>query len=415
MVQEAQDVSYRSLLSEPGIPEEVERLTRLVAACELLDEAESVLDDFEPRLATIQARLWTEAPFTQFRQRSSVGAFLVTRYAVAWVPDGLALRRHAPLGRDAFAKTLTDAGLGPGRAEALLGPWRGPEATAPSDEEVEVGILAGLAERSLTGPERDHALSRVAWSPRDLARLVASAKLVDRIRCALPWAPPKGLTVGVAIAAADVPYRQPRRRVRLLASVADPWVRAVVDLAETEDALRRGDGAALAQMLKKAEDEPDTADLPERGTQDDLPVLTEAEARLDPRGACLGLRPRRGGIHAHAVPGSNVGEGALLAAVRAIRLQALRALDGQPPTDLKSTFWERRIRGLASAAAGDLDAARDHLDHDDPELRWLEPLRLRGFDEIPKDACRHQAAELIRDLTASMLSALSGDLVEDAE
>jgi hypothetical protein len=416
MVQTTREPSDRAQLDEAGVPDQVRRLTQLVTACELLDEPESVLAEFEPRLESILARLWNDAPLTEFHQKSSVGAYLVSRYAVAWVPDGLSARRHAPLARERLVEALTEAGLRTAQAEALVGSWRSAgDAPPPEDQTLDIGAIAGLAERSLTGPERDAALHRVAWSPRDLARVVASAKLVDRIRCALPWAPPRDLSAGFAIAAADVPFRQPRRRLRLLEPLTDPWVRAVVELAAAEDALRRGDGPALAEMRQQAEDEPDTADLPERNTRDDLPALTTAEAMTDPRGSCLGLRPRRGGLYTHPVPGSDVGEGALLATVRAIRLSALAAAEGLETRDVKSHYWNRRLEGLALAASGRFDDAHARLEREDPERRWVEPLRLRGFDEVPRDACRHQAAELVRDLSASLLLAISGNVTDEAE
>lgn len=397
-----------------GNPPDVERLTRLVAATELLDEPEAVLDDFEPRRAAIEARLKADAP--QFRQRSSLGAFLVTRYACAWVPEGLPLRRHAPLTPEGFRKALLEGGLSPVQAEAILGPWVGPEESPPPEaEELPVGDIAGLAERSSTQPERQAALNLAAWSPRDLARLIASARLVDRVRCALPWAPAEGASSEIAVAAADVSYLQPHRRVRLLRGASDPWVQALVDLAETEDALRRSDDEALGRMLEKVEEEPDTADLPERNTRDDLPALGESEASTDPRGTCLGLRPRRVDLHTHPIPGSDVGEGALLAAVRALRGGVVRGAEGRATKDVKSRYWNRRLEALACAARGELEAAAAELEPTDPERRWIEPLRLRAPDVVPKELCRRHAADLMRDVTASLLLALGGELASDAE
>ena len=117
MVQTTRESSDRAPLDEAEVPDQVRRLTQLVTACELLVEPESVIAEFEPRLEAILARLWTDAPLTEFHQKSSVGAYLVSRYAVAWVPDGLAARRHAPLARERLVEALTEAGLRPAQAE----------------------------------------------------------------------------------------------------------------------------------------------------------------------------------------------------------------------------------------------------------------------------------------------------------
>jgi len=417
MVHGARDFSYRDLIRQTDVlPDEVVRLTSLITACELVDEPESVLDEFAPRSQAIQARMWPSDPLAGFAQQSSVGAFLVARYAGAWVPEGLSTRRHAALAPEGLVKALVEGGLGRPQAELLVGPWPGAEAEPPPDAgPLDIGRLAALAERSSTRSERDEALTRVAWSPRDLARLAAAARLIDRVRSALPWAPARDLTPGLAIAAVDVAHRAPERRLRLLAGHDDPWLRAIVELAETEVALRRNDAPAIERLLAAADEDPDTADLPERNTRDDLPVLSELEAQADPRGACVGLRPRRGDLHAHDLPGSDVGEGALLAAVRALRFGTVLAAEGRPPKDAKSKHWNRRLEGFSSAVSGDFDGAVARLETTDPERRWLEPVRLRGRDHVAADTARAHGADIVRDVTASLLQALSGETVGGAE
>lgn len=400
MVATTQVLSYQALLERDGVPPEIEQLARITTACELLDESEAVIDEFDARSEAIRDRLkpGSDAEAEPFAQRSSIGAYLLARYAVAWVPDGLATRRHAPFGPERLVEVLTESALPRSRAEALLGDWSGGGDAPPSGRrELAVGWIAGVAERSLTRAERDEALRSVAWSPRDQARLVASARLVDRVRSALPWA--LGRPTACAIVAADVPFRMPDRRARLLSTVDDPIGRLLADLARLEDALRRDDEADLAELRREwAEHAASEADAAALGS------LSKGRVQLDERhGACLGLRPRREGLHPLSLLPRD--DPRLEALVRGIAARALSSAEAVEPAPTGAEAWDRRLLGLALGAAGRLDEAQTRLTTADPEHGWVRGLSVRRWDAVPGAASRRQAADFVRDLTASVLLA----------
>ncbi len=407
-------------LSEAGptpdpdeLDRDVERLTRVVTACGLLDEKESVLEELDGRVRSVRQQLWPEEdPLRGYGQQCSVGAFVVARYAVAWVPSGLATSRHSAQTPEGLVRAFMAAGLSEAQAGVLLAGFEGTEDSQPTESELDFGVLAGLAERSLTQTETKQAMARVAWSPRDTARLAAAARLVDRVRAGLPWMPIDRAAAGLAVAAADVPERQPERRFRLLRRSTDPWLRLLSQLAEAEATLRRTDGTDLARLVMETEQEPDTADLPERDTHDIMPPVRPEDLDTSPQSACLGLRPRHVDLSPHVLPAADLSEGALMASVRALRLAVMRAADGKMPPDLKSEFWTRRVKAIAIVATGKPEQALAELHPDDPEARWADSCRLRGGWAVTPSDVYLQAAELLRDITASVLAALGGSNLE---
>ncbi|NJK88618.1 MAG: MFS transporter [Myxococcales bacterium] len=205
----------------------------------------------------------------------------------------------------------------------------------------------------------------------------------------------------IAVAAVDVADRRPERRARLL-SRSEPWAQTLRLLAVAEMALRQADDPQVDALIQISEDEPDTADLPDRDTQDDLPTLSEGESE---GAACLGLRPRAVDIQLHGLPGAGAGEGALLASARGLGTAILRATRGQSPKDLHSRFWNRRIEVVARLSGGRIRDAQDILQTDDNESAWVDVFLLR--QEVPKRGLYEVAADMLRDVTGSLMTSFA--------
>lgn len=183
-------------------------MARALAVESLASDRDAELVELDERRRHLSSAAWPAAPLEGYRLQSSLGAFVLARVAIAWVPAGQMGLRHRPLGADAVLRGLIQQGVDPVLARSVLGDWLGPhEGFRGTVEGLDAGSLAGLTERTLTRSERDAALSQVAASPRDLSRLAACLVLARSVRRLLPVLPGDGhgerLAATLALVATD--------------------------------------------------------------------------------------------------------------------------------------------------------------------------------------------------------------------
>lgn len=485
---------------EPGSvhrsAEEATELARALAVESLASDAEAELAELDDRRRHLAGAAWPESPLAGFGLESSLGAFVMARIAMAWVPSGHTGLRHKPLSREGLERALAGQGVAPASIRLVLGDWAGPAAGFVGDVGgLPVGTLAGLAEKSLTAGERARALDQVAASPRDLARLVAALLIGQAVRRLLPLLPDDAHGARFAATLALVATDRPERASSLLeARPLGLRERTVRELADAVLTLRRGEpidfpadawapDPPVSPALAPASAEP-TLTL-EDGEED---VLEIVEERLDPdqpesrvalkthppdwwpgpaaelgpvrealarwktmghrRGAVLGVRvrlpvgpgplpldPRLAaedlgdalGAPTERIDLENLdsprpeGEPAelYLPAVRvALRVVARSAEGAFPPDPATGGALEwvfARAAAIASAVAGDLDAAARSVEGLDPALApergFIADRRLRFegrvADPLPVEDARVAAAGLIRDLALSLAATLA--------
>ncbi|MEL6184969.1 MAG: hypothetical protein AAFU79_10120, partial [Myxococcota bacterium] len=222
-------------------------IVRALAVESLAHDVDAELDELDERRRHLARTAWPSLPLDGYRLQSSLGAFVVARVAVTWVPSGqIGLRRH-PLERAAVVRALGQQGVDAVTAESLLGDWIGPPPGFRGTEDgLDPGALAGLAERSLTQEERNLALAQVAASGRDLARLATCVRLCRAVRRLLPVLASDGLGSDFVATLALLATGHPDRALALL-SRQDSSLRArtVRELARTYLAFVKGEDMSL--------------------------------------------------------------------------------------------------------------------------------------------------------------------------
>ena len=164
-------------------------LARALAVESLASDSDAELAELEDRRLHLGRTAWPEDPLAGYGLKSSIGAFVMARVALAWVPAGQVGLRKRPLAPENVIRNLTQQGVEPSLARSVVGTWSPSESTVALEEGLDANALAGLAERSLTDEERDAALDQVARSPRDLARLATALVLGRATRRLLPVLP----------------------------------------------------------------------------------------------------------------------------------------------------------------------------------------------------------------------------------
>ena len=274
--------------------EEARELARVLALHGVALDPEAVVEDLPGRIEAMTATLWPERPLEGYRLHSSLGAHVIAQVAVEMVPAATSKLRHEPLRRPGLLQHLVDLGVDAGTAASVVGDWaQVPAKFAPSASGLSPSVIAGLAERTLTKKERDRALAQVAASPRCLARLGSTLKLLAVVRRLLPAVPgeqlPPELAVGVAALVAD----RPGRVLELFEERAEtPALQALVELARARVALGRGEAVVLAEALAVGLPELETAGAaevaPSPAADEDEDVLEIVEERIDPESAQAG-------------------------------------------------------------------------------------------------------------------------------
>lgn len=226
---------------------EARALARALAVESLASDPEAELAELEERRRHLTAAAWPESPLGGFSLQSSLGAYVVARVAMAWVPPGQMGLRRRPQSPEALARALEQSGVEPATARSVIGDWPGaPDGFEGDLEGLDAGRLAGLAERALTAEERNEALAQVAVSPRDLARLGATLTLGRAVRRLLPVLPDDGLGTELSATLALVATDRADRVLELLPEEAGTLrERTVRELAEAIVRLGRGEPVEL--------------------------------------------------------------------------------------------------------------------------------------------------------------------------
>jgi hypothetical protein len=366
----------------------LEALAQMVAARRVVEARDGVLHDVLPSASRMAEQLKTHLQPARAAGRSSVGAWMVTRLAVDWVPSGLETMRHAPLDRDGMQELLHEADLDP----CLLFGWDGAPADYVPGEGLELDRLAGLAERSLTRDEQALALHQVAYSPQDSARFVQAARWVQACRRALVAWPAGAVDGGLAVLAVSLGRRSRADRARR------------ADLLRVASGRFGGMLAFLSEATLIAAGAEPLPEWPAAASvaTGDLEASTESEVVRGDWGPDLfGLQPRGAAL-------SFLDETDLIEDVRA-HYEALRgALDGQVPAG--ATPLLGRARALAFARRGEWAEAQELAR--EPDRVWLEARASVRTPASPAEA-GETAAGWLEDLQRGILLALS-DRREDA-
>ena len=218
-------------------------IVRALAVESLAHDVDAELDELDERRRHLARTAWPTPPLDGYRLQSSLGAFVIARVAVTWVPSGqIGLRRH-PLERAAVIRALGQQGVDAVTAESLVGDWIGPPPGFRGTEDgLDPGTLAGLAERSLTQEERNLALAQVAASGRDLARLATCVRLCRAVRRLLPVLASDGLGSDFVATLALLATGHPDRALALLSDQdASLRARTVRELGRTYLAFVKGE------------------------------------------------------------------------------------------------------------------------------------------------------------------------------
>ena len=172
--------------------EQAYEIARAIAIETLAVDQDSVLAELSQRVEYLCRASWPDEPLDGYELQSSLGGFIVARLAVAWVPSGQIGLRHSALDREGMLRALEAQGVSEVMARRVIGDWLGPTPGFVGNiAGLPTGLLAGLAERSLTKKERTSALDQIAVSGRDLRRLCAVLLLNRTIRQLLAVLPDK--------------------------------------------------------------------------------------------------------------------------------------------------------------------------------------------------------------------------------
>lgn len=276
---------------------EARDIARVLAAHALAQESDAVMQEFEGRLEMLAQTVWPEDPLAGYGLHSSLGAYVVARVAVEWVPAAKQSLRHEPLRRDGLLRALMAQGVAPTTAEAIVGPWLGVEPGFKGEKKgLATSLIAGLGERTLTSGEREQALSQIAVSPRCLMRVASTCHLLDAVKNLLPVLPPESMGAAALAGMTALIIGRPER-VREILSATDVALsqRTLLELAEAQAELSAGrsvsfeDDELVVHLPAERPMSPAEADdqlaeshtLVDGGSDGDEDVLEIVEERFD--------------------------------------------------------------------------------------------------------------------------------------
>ena len=400
-------------------------IARALAVESLVSDADSELAELAERRRHLALAAWPENPLEGFRLQSSLGAFVVARVAIAWVPSGQTGLRYTPLSPDGVVRALANQGVDMLTAQSVVGQWAGPpKGFRGSEVGLDAGTLAGLAERSLTGIERDEALAQVSVAPRDLMRLGASLALGRAVRRLLPVLASDELGPGFVAALALVATERPDRALELLKNDENTLLGETVrELALTLTHLKEGEPVELrpdtwAPYLPRAEG--GTVREPAISSED---LLEDEEAALVRRVERTDFNDDEDVVEMieESVEGES-GAGKAWVNTQVPRLPIWWPKASESSDRELATLWQKlrdhrtlaRARGQAlgfSAAAGDPRGAPVP-----PDPRFVD---LSEVEDCQAPRLSGSAAEpflpAVRALLRVVLASAEGDAVDDAE
>lgn len=273
---------------------EAEIFVRALAAYGVVIDADAVPSELDDRQSTLRAKLWGPDPLEGYGLHASLGAYLVTKVAVDLVPTGHLGLRPEHLRPEGVRTALVDQGLSASAAGSVVGDWAGPPPGFQGDPAgLGLSMLSGLAARTLTREERTAALAQVAASPRDLARLAASAGLLAAVRMVLPLLPIPSLGPAYDLAVVGLSVGRGDRVAKLLDPPIDVFHAALQEMGAASAALVAGQPwvvesdeqvaipTALAADLWTDDDDDDVLDIVEEGPLVSVCQWRDGAVRLD--------------------------------------------------------------------------------------------------------------------------------------
>jgi hypothetical protein len=275
--------------AEASAKAEATELARALALQTIAFSKDAVVEEYADRLSAIGDTIWPSAPLAGYGLHSSLGAFAVTKVAVGWAPSLGTGLRHEPHERQGLIEALQEQGVDATFALAVVGDWKRVERGFTADQSgLESSRIAGLVEGSLSRHERARALSQVAYSGRDLARLASSISVLSSVRTVMPLLPPEELGEDFAAAMTALVLRRPERALQLIGDrPRGIGVRTLAELAHALICLDRGaspdfedEGLVLAppcgdRSEVDADDEETYVPKPNGDTDDVLEIIEE--------------------------------------------------------------------------------------------------------------------------------------------
>jgi hypothetical protein len=272
---------------------EAMELARGLALQTIAFSKDAVVEEYQDRVGAIAETVWPEKPLAGYGLHSSLGAYAVTKVAVGWAPSLGTGLRHEPHERPGLLDALEEQGIGRVFALAVLGDWNRVERGFIADQGgLEISRIAGLAECSLSRQERARALSQVAYSGRDLARLASSVSVLSAMRTVMPMLPPTDLGTTFSAAMTAIALNRHERALDLLGERPDRLAdRTLAEIAFSLLRLERGalpelddDGPMLVPQSgdesSASAEEDDTGDVSKPGGDED-DVLEIVEEKVD--------------------------------------------------------------------------------------------------------------------------------------
>lgn len=222
-------------------------LARALALQTVVDARDAVVEELSARQRAIEETIWPASPIAGYGLHSSLGAYLVTRVAVAWAASGPTSLRHEPLDRHGLIAQLGEHAVDKALAMAAIGDFRRVERGFQADPAgLDVSRIAGLAEGSLSRGERIRALSQVAFSSRCLARLASALSVLSATRNVLSVIGPEAVGADLSLGLAALALGRPDRVGALLGPRPDALgARTVAEVAEAILRLEQGEAPQL--------------------------------------------------------------------------------------------------------------------------------------------------------------------------
>ncbi|MGF1510377.1 MAG: hypothetical protein ACFB9M_12840 [Myxococcota bacterium] len=360
------------------------RLAQILAARRLVDQRDTVLEDLSATERALEGQVRTMAEAEPAPRRCTLGALLASRVAMDLVASGWGHHRHKPLDREGMLELFQQADLGP----ELMAPWDGVAPDFEPTDGLDLDVVAGLAEGSLSAGEREAALNQIAYSPRDSARWTQAALLVGHVRRALGrWPsgrvdPPLGV-LAVTVHSGHAGDRE--RRLDLVTSTVGRYGPLLRFVCGQQVNLSEGDTL-----------EPWPSEIAEATGDIDFSTEDTVMVGKSPSLDLFGLRPRN--VVAEALDDADLAE-----SVRR-HYEGLRmALSGEAPSGPGALF--RRARVLAFLRRGAFEEAVQASHPSDREHRWVDARSLVG-QPCAVEQLVPVAADWIEDLFDALLAAL---------
>jgi hypothetical protein len=229
---------------------DADNIARAVAVIMMVNERDAVIEEFSDRVDAVKAAIWPSDPLEGYGLHASFGAFLVTRFAMTTVGAAQTGLRHEPMAPSALVNALVGQRVPRAQVLATIGDFSGASSDFEARKQgLDASRIAGLAERSLTLRERNEALSQVVFSPRCLARLASSMRLIHAVRRLLPVLPPVELGDRLVAAMAALVLHEPERAIELAGDEESLGLSVVRELAEAIRALEAGVGPSFSGVL----------------------------------------------------------------------------------------------------------------------------------------------------------------------